>query len=152
MRAVNYEQALNRMATYCSRSEKCTQDVRKKLDLWEIPPQEQTRIVQSLQKEKFLDEDRYASAFVRDKARFNGWGIHRIRLELKKRNLPAEVINNALLQLNPEETLTRLTDLLTKKSKSITAKTEWEAKQKLMRFALSRGFSLEETEKAMREL
>jgi Uncharacterized protein conserved in bacteria len=149
MKTVSYEQALTRLAAYCSRSERCVQDVRKKLDQWEISLQEQSQIIQTLQKEKFLDENRYASAFVRDKARFNGWGIYRIRLELKKRELPAEIITNAIHQLDSEETINRLADLLKKKSDSVKAKTEWEAKQKLIRFALSRGFSMDDVEKAM---
>lgn len=151
-RNMSPDQALSRLAAYCSRSERCPQDISKKLEQWEIAPKERTRIIQFLQKEKFLDESRYASAFVRDKSRFNGWGIQRIRLELKKRNLTSEIIETALQQLNSKETIDRLVELLKKKQPTIKAKTEWEAKQKLMRFAAGRGFSMEEIEKAMEQI
>ncbi|MDL2322945.1 RecX family transcriptional regulator [Bacteroidales bacterium OttesenSCG-928-A17] len=149
MKKLTYEQALHRMAAYCSRAERCLQDVRKKLDIWEFSSQEQSHIIQHLQKEKFLDEMRYANAFVRDKSRFNAWGIHKIRMELRRKNVPDEIIGSALAEINPEETLQRLAELLKKKSRSIKANSEWEAKQKLIRFAAGRGFSLEDIEKAM---
>lgn len=149
MKNLTYEQALHRLAAYCSRAERCLQDIRKKLDSWELPSEEQSRVIQHLQKEKFLNEERYANAFVRDKSRFNGWGIHKIRMELRRKNVPDEIIGNALSEINPEETLQRLAELLKSKSRSIKANSEWEAKQKLIRFAAGRGFSLEDIEKAL---
>ena len=150
MKQINKEQALTRLAAYCSRGERCKQDIQKKLDLWKLSPQEQNEIIQTLQKGRFLNEDRYAKAFVRDKSRFNGWGGYKIRMELKKKNITEETINEALSEIDPEESIRQLSELLKKKSKTIKAESDWETKQKLMRFAVGRGFSLDQVEKALR--
>ena len=70
---ITSEQALSRLAALCSRGEQAESDMRRKLQRWGIDLGETDRIVQRLKEENFLNEERYARAFVRDKARFNGW-------------------------------------------------------------------------------
>lgn len=149
MNTLSYEQALHRLAAYCSRSERCCWDVRRKMEEWEIPDAQQHQIIQQLQKEKFLDEERYCKAFVNDKTRYNRWGVHKIRFELRKKQLPEDLIRNTLKNLDPEENLERLRLLIEQKKKSVKGKNEWEIRQKLLRFAAGRGFSQEEIEKAL---
>ena len=144
MNKINYEQALQRLAAYCSRSERCISDVCRKLDALEIPADWQKRIIQHLQKEKFLDENRFCKAFVNDKAKYNRWGIDRIRFELRKKQISEPLVCEALKALDPEESMERLRILIEQKKKSVKGKNEWEIRQKLMRFAASRGFSLED--------
>ena len=151
MNKLKYEQVLHRLAAYCSRSERCVWDIRRKMNIWEIPSDQQNRIIQHLRKEKFVDEERYCKAFVHDKAKYNRWGIHKIRFELRKRQIPESLIQEALKNLNPEETRERLRILLEQKKKSVKGKNEWEIRQKLLRFAASRGFSQEDFEKAVSE-
>jgi len=54
--------------------EVCTFDARQKLQRMEIEGEEADVIIASLTKDKFIDDARYASAFVRDKSRLAGWG------------------------------------------------------------------------------
>ena len=152
MKKLSYEQALSRLAAYCSRSERCLWDIRRKLGQWELPASDQARIIQVLQKEKFLDEERYAFAFVRDKTRFNGWGIQRVRFELKRKSISSEIIEKALTEICQEETLDRLIALLKKKQASIKSRSEFETRQKLIRFAAGRGFLLGDIAKALGNL
>ena len=146
MNTFNYEQALRRLAAYCSRAERCGWDVRRKMEEWEIPREQQNQIIGQLQKEKFLDEERYCKAFVNDKSRCNQWGIHKIRFELRKKQLPETLISEALKNLDPEENRERLRLLIDRKKKSVKGKNDREIRQKLMRFASGRGFSQDEIE------
>jgi len=146
MNKLSYEQALRRMAAYCSRAERCSWDLRRKMEEWEIPAEQQNQIIQQLQKEKFLDEERYCKAFVNDKTKYNRWGINKIRFELRKKKLPEPLIREALKNIDPEENRERLRLLIEQKKKSVKGKNEWEIRQKLMRFAASRGFSQEDIE------
>ena len=141
MNNLNYEQALNRIATYCSRAERCVFDVRRKLDIWEIPLEQQNKIIKKLQKEKFLDEERYCKAFVNDKTKYNRWGIYKIKFELKRKKIPDLFIEKVFENINTEENIERLRLLIEQKMKSVKGKNEWEIRQKLMRFAAGRGFS-----------
>jgi len=149
MNKLSSEQALHRIAAYCSRAERCIWDIRRKMDEWEISAEQQNRIIQQLQKEKFLDEERYCKAFVNDKSRYNRWGINKIRFEFRKKQLPEPLIKEALKNINLEENRERLKLLIEQKKKSVKGKNEWEIRQKLLRFAASRGFSLEEIEKVL---
>jgi len=146
MNKLTYEQALHRLAAYCSRAERCIWDVRQRMDAWEIPADQQEPIIQHLQKEKFLDEERYCKAFVNDKTKYNRWGINKIRFELKKKQIPESLISGELKNLLPEENRERLRLLIEQKRKSVKGKNEWEIRQKLLRFAASRGFSSDDIE------
>ena len=150
MSTLSDEQALRRLAAYCSRSERCIEEVCRKMNLWEIPADSQNRIVQQLLQEKFLDEERYCKAFVNDKAKYNRWGIGKIRFELRKKQIPEPVIREALKNLDPEESRERLRVLIEQKKKSIKGKNDYDIRQKLLRFAASRGFSQEEIESVLR--
>ncbi|GHT11913.1 hypothetical protein FACS189415_0070 [Bacteroidia bacterium] len=149
MKQINPEQALHRLAAYCSRAERCVSDVRRKMEAWEIPCEEQSRIIGRLTQEKFLDEGRYCRAFVNDKSKYNHWGAYKIKYELAKKQIPGHLIREALENIDSEENLEQLRLLLEQKRKSIKGKNEFEIRQKLMRFAASRGFSQGEIEKAL---
>lgn len=149
MNTLSYEQALHRLASYCSRAERCIGDVRRKMEEWEIPAAQQNQIIQQLQKEKFIDEERYCKAFVNDKTHYNRWGIHKIRFELRKKQLPEALIKEALKNVDPEENRELLRLLIEQKKKTVKGKNEWEIRQKLLRFAAGRGFSQEEIEKVL---
>jgi len=97
------EEALNRAAAYCSRQERCVYDVECKLEAWNVDPDEFGAIIERLKKEKFIDEERYATFFVRDKFRFNGWGKVKIRWALKKKNVDPAAVAKALDVINPLE-------------------------------------------------
>lgn len=149
MNKLTYEQALHRLAVYCSRSERCAWDIRRRMDEWEIPSGQQNQIIQQLRKEKFIDEERYCKAFVNDKAKYNRWGINRIRFELRKKEIPDSLIREALKNLDPEENRERLRLLIEQKKKTVKGKNEWDVKQKLLRFASGRGFSQEDIDNVL---
>jgi regulatory protein len=143
---ISFEQALNKLANYCSRAERCIYDVRRKLEVWEIAKDEQNKIIRRLQQEKFLDESRYCRAFVNDKSKYAHWGAYKIKYALKKKQIPDELIREALENLDPEENREQLRRLIERKRKTVKGKDEFEIRQKLMRFAMGRGFSLQEIE------
>jgi regulatory protein len=146
------DEALYKLAAFCSSSERCLQDVRKKLIVWEIPEIQQEVIIKRLQKEHFLDEERFCRAYVNDKIKFNHWGNNKVKYELVKKGISEKTINNALEAMNQEETREILIQLLAKKRLSIKAKNEFEAKNKLVRFAIGRGFPLNEINYCMKKL
>jgi regulatory protein len=149
---ITYEQALNRLTVYCSRAERCLADIRRKMDLWEISDAEQKKITQYLKQEKFLDENRYCRAFVNDKFQYNRWGVHKIKYELAKKQLPESLIREALENIDPEENRRQLHSLIEQKRKSVRGKDDFEIKQKLIRFAASRGYSLQDIESVLKEV
>lgn len=145
-------QALNRIAAYCSRTERCEYDVRKKLTTWELEGDTIKRIIERLKKEKFLDDSRFARSFINDKLKFNKWGRTKIIFELKKRQVSESIYNPILNELSTDEFEQQLMHILSIKVKSVKAKNDYEKKTKLIRFALGRGFPMDSSIKCVDKL
>ena len=80
-------EALHRAAALCSSSEHCIADIREKLSRWGIGEPDARTIVERLVQERFIDEERYAIAFAKDKFRFSGWGRIKIRYALQQKRI-----------------------------------------------------------------
>jgi regulatory protein len=120
--------------------ERCEHDVQKKISKFNFPENEITEIIEFLKKEKYIDEHRYAEAFVNDKYRFNKWGKYKINFALKQKHIPEPIILEALKKIPDENYHSLLFDELSKKLRSLPKNSDYELKTKLYRFAASRGY------------
>ncbi len=145
-------QALSRLGALCARAEYCLQDMRRKMDAWELPPGANERIIQRLVKDGYVNENRYAHAFVRSKFRFNRWGRDKIVRMLQQKGINQENIDDALTELNEEELDDTLLELLTAKSRHLNYKNDYDRYVKLLRFAVSRGFSLDSARRCLEKM
>ena len=152
MKPITEESALSRLANLCARAEYCIQDMRKKMSAWELSEEAQTRIIARLLKDRYIDENRYAHAFVRSKFRFNRWGRDKIRQALRLKGISDDDIADGLSEIQSEESDTMLKELLRKKSRTIKYNSDYERYMKLLRFAVSRGFSLDDARKAIESM
>ena len=119
---------------------------------WELPEGAEDRVIEKLVKEKFIDECRFSRAFVRDKFRYNRWGKIRIRQELKLRQISQKYIDEALKEIDSSDNLSTLSEIIRKKRPSVKGKNEYEIKAKLIRFALGRGFSMDDIAKVIGDI
>ncbi|OFY57669.1 MAG: hypothetical protein A2V50_00840 [Bacteroidetes bacterium RBG_19FT_COMBO_42_10] len=132
--------ALSRAMALCSKHEYCIDDIRTKLLSWGMGDNDSERIINTLVKEKFLDEKRYSEIFVREKFRFNKWGRIKIAAHLKSKKIHSEIIKNALDLIDNEQYIEVLKDILSVHRKHIKAKNQYDLKGKLLRYGLSKGF------------
>ncbi len=139
-----------KLSALCAASEQCIYDMRKKMQRWELTEEQQQSIIDRLVKEKYIDENRYAHAFVRDKSRYNRWGAVKIKNELRKRNISSLDIEDALTELSDDDTLETLRELIDKKRPTVKGRSEYEINAKLIRFALSRGFEMSDVLKVLK--
>jgi regulatory protein len=135
-----YKTALSKAMAQCSKREYCTEDIRSKLELWGVGSADTERIIAALIKENFINESRYASAFVRDKFRYNKWGKIKIAAHLRIKKIPSDKIRTALESIDYEVYIKVLRELIEKHKKSIKAKNQYALKAKLLRYGLSKGF------------
>lgn len=133
-------EALHRAAALCSSAEHCTADIREKLARWGVTEADSRTIIDRLVQERFIDEQRYAVAFVKDKFRFVGWGRIKMRYALQQKRIDGSDIDHALATLDEEQYNDRLLELLQAKSRSIRDDDPEARRAKLFRFAASRGF------------
>ena len=137
-----YQTALSKAMALCSKSEYCINDIKTKLSAWGVNDNDALRIVHTLVKERFLDERRYAGYFARDKFRFNKWGRIKIAAHLKMKNIPSEIIKEALGTIDNEEYAAVIKDLLTKRRRHIRARNQFDLRGKLLRYGQSKGFEI----------
>lgn len=134
---------LQKAAAYCSQAEHCTAEVSGKLQQWGAASEQIGQVLAVLESEGFLDDRRYAEAFVRDKFRYNKWGRIKIARALREKGIGQNITDIALQQLDPDDYKGVLQDLLKAKQRSVKGRTKYEEKQKLIRFALGRGFEMQ---------
>lgn len=134
------QEAYLQLAALCAQAEHCGQEMRDKMRRWGMDSSVQDRVIARLTQERFIDEERYARAFVSDKIRYNKWGRRKIQQALWQKRIDADVQKRVLSEVEEQEYLDVLRPLLKQRRKTIKAQTDYELNQKLFRFALGRGF------------
>lgn len=134
------EQALNLLMNRCAKSETCTSDARKALYRWQVPVESHQTILDQLIAQKFIDDSRYAAAYVREKATLSRWGSYKIRAALRAKQIDEETVNEALAQLEEHDMAGKLEEQLRRKLRTIKAKNAYDLKNKLLRYGVGLGF------------
>ena len=137
------QEAYLQLAALCAQAEHCQQEMRDKMRRWELDEAVQNRIVSRLVKERYVDDERYARAFVKDKIRYNKWGRRKVQQGLWQKHIDPDIQQRVLDEIDEKEYLDVLRPLLKQKRGSIRADSDYEMKQKLVRFALGRGFGFD---------
>lgn len=138
------DEAFASLMRLCARAERSSGDALRLMRNWGVAQNEQQGVLQRLIKERFIDDRRYAEAFVREKMRLSAWGKYKITAALKRKGIADEIITEAMAELNPSDNKKRLQDRLQTKIKHIKYDTEYQLKTKLIRYALSLGFEMDE--------
>ena len=144
--------AYEKAALLCSKSEKCSSDILEKLKLWGLSSEESEPVIEQLIAEKYLDDERFARAYVKDKFRFNHWGKQKIAHMLNAKRISQEILELAFEEIEEEGYSDELRKLLTDKEKSTKAKDKYDKRNKLMRFALGRGFESSKVYEIFKEM
>ena len=131
------------LAALCAQAEHCQWEMLEKMRRWEVPEEAQARVMQRLVSERYVDDERYAQAFVKDKIRYNKWGRRKVDQALWQKHIDEDIRKRVLDEVDDDEYLSVLRPLLKQKRKSTKANSDYELNQKLMRFAMGRGFTFD---------
>ena len=142
---------LERLQRQCARAEYCTGDIRRKaLKALEGDAEAADKIVSSLVADHFVDDRRYAGAFVREKSSLQGWGEAKLRYMRAGKGIAREVIADALTEIDPDKASAKLLKLLQAKARTLEG--DPAIRLKLLKFGLSRGYGYDEVDAALRRL
>lgn len=134
-------QALARLEELCARAEHCQSEMRDKLMQWGIPSSDAAKVMDSLRQHKFVDDARFARAYVHDKFAYQRWGRRKIAQGLMTKRISRDDIDAALSEIDAEEYAQALQQLLrTKLRVDPSLLDTYEGRTRLYRFALQRGF------------
>ncbi|MCI2083005.1 MAG: RecX family transcriptional regulator [Bacteroidales bacterium] len=139
------ERILERMMRLCSMREYCISDISAKISRLANSSGEavdREAILKELQDQGYLNEDRFAAAFARDKSALDGWGPAKITFALRKKGVSSQAIERAIGGIDEEKAGGKLKKMLAAKSKSLEG--DPMKRSKLIKYALSRGYGYDQ--------
>ena len=137
------EQALAALMRLCARAEKSQEDARRLMRGWGLAERDAEGVLAKLVRDRFIDDARYAGAFVREKLRLSGWGEYKIRPALQRKRIDRALIDAALAEADRSGMDERLRRQLERKARTAKYTTQYELKTKLIRYGLSLGYDYE---------
>lgn len=146
------EQVLYKLTSLCARAEYCQHDMLEKMRKWEVNSVDKAEIMEYLLREKYVDEERYARHFISDKLRFNKWGRRKVEQALYMKRIPESIYRPILDEQCDEDYEVILMPLLRNKLRTVKGKNSYDIRNKIIRFALSRGFETDLVLKAVDKL
>jgi len=139
---LSFLEAKHKIEAYCAYQERCEKEVVDRLNKWDIYGEQADVIIADLISNNFLNEERFAEAFVSGKVRIKRWGKIKINQHLKQKQISAYSINKALNSIEDELYVLNLNHLIEKKKKDLKViKTlSFENKVKIQRYLQSKGY------------
>lgn len=135
------QQAYSRLTALCARSEHCQQEMLEKMRQWGISEEEQAEVMARLISERYIDDERFTRAFVNDKIRYNKWGRRKVEQALWLKHIDRDIAQQVLNDIDDSEYINILRPLLKQKQRTLKASANQE--RSLIKFALSRGFTMD---------
>ena len=142
-------QALQSLMRLCARAEKSSGDALRLMRGWGVPESEREGVLAKLIEQRFIDDRRYAEAYVREKSNLSGWGARKIAFQLHQKGIDKEIISTSLATLDSDAQLQQLTAKLERKIRTIKAANNYELRGKLLRYGMGLGYDYEMTRSAI---
>ncbi len=136
-------EAKAKLESYCTYQERCAQEIVSKLSSWQIFGEQQDILIADLISHNFLNEERYAEAYVSGKFNIKKWGKQKIIAQLKAKRISAYSINKALKTINEDDYLKTLDLIADKKWALIKGTNKWDKIAKLKRYLYAKGYENE---------
>ena len=146
------DEAQKRLEHYCAYQERCHKEVSQKLYDMKMIPEARDQIIVHLLQHNFLNEERFAKAFVRGKFRIKKWGKQRLQLELKRKDINNTIITIALKEIDTEDYFITFDALAEKKLETIRESNLQKLRKKLADYLLYRGWESQMVYDKIREL
>lgn len=146
------EQIIHKLESYCAYRERCEAEVRQKLFALNVENKAWDFYLNYLKENNFLNEERFAIAFTRGKFSMKNWGKRKIMQELQLKKIDTPKIRQSIEQIDDGMYYLRLQDLLFKKNKAIKDADVLKRKQKLINFALQKGYEIDLINEALKEI
>lgn len=151
IKQITKQEALNRLQQLCSKTEKCRYDINQKLKQWKFQG-DAHEIIRSLEEDNFINEERYAYAYTKDKIKFSSWGKNKVKYYLKGKGIPEVSILKALNEFPENEYQKIIEREINKKYKSLKKGNKYNDKQKILAFSAQRGYETDLTVKIVDKL
>lgn len=144
----SFNQVYQAVINLVSRREHSRLEVKQKLLQKAYPPQLVEQAISSCCESDYINDTRYCSSFIRIKSN-KGFGLTRIKMELKQKGINAERIQQSIEEL--ELDWFQLALQCYRKKYASVAICDFKERQKRQRYLFSRGFDSEQVRFAIEE-
>lgn len=145
------EKAFQRLAALCSRGERSSGDMERKMREWRMTEPVRSRVLQRLAEGKYVDDERFCRAFVHDKIEFDLWGRRKIEAALSQKGISSGVYTPILDSIDESVYIDKLSKLIAGKRRTMSCADRREAEMRLVRFAIARGFAYHEIKEVLNQ-
>ena len=132
--------ALKKILHYCDYQDRCKKEIFTKLDSFELSESDKSFIVEFIQDEGYINDERYCRSYVKSKLNLKKWGINKIKLSLVTKGIDRTIIDEVVSEIDQGSYKEELVNLL--KNKKINESDPYKRKAKLIRYAVGKGYSL----------
>lgn len=139
-REAAWGEAFSKLSSLCARSEHSSGEMLDKMRRMNLDDDACQRVLDRLISERFVDDERFARIFVREKIRFDRWGRRKIEQALYRKGVAADISRRVLDEVDDADYVAELRKLIATKRRSLKANSDYELNQKLTRYAMQRGF------------
>lgn len=140
---------ITQMERFCAWQERCPFDVHRKLMSYHLSEEQEESVIKYLKDNQFLDEERYVESFVRSKVK-SAWGKQKIVAALRAKQIPSAVIDRFCAEISTDDYTEKLRQSIEKWQRSHPNVEN--ARPKLIRHLLSKGYGMEEVMRAMNDV
>ncbi len=134
------EQALSSLMRQCARAERSSGDALRLMARWGVAPDQRIEILQRLISDKFIDDRRYAEAYMREKLNLSGWGARKIASSLRAKGVAEGIVSELISDIDRSSMGERLYSKLERKFATVKGKDSYDRKSKLIRYGISLGY------------
>lgn len=144
----------DKMAKYCLYQDRCHWEIELKLRDFDLIPEAKEEVISKLYQYGFINEERFTLQFVRGKFKQKKWGRNRLRMELKKRQIPEKMIQNAFRsEIDLDQYEKTLRNLTQKKYESLKLERDsFKKQQKIKNYLAYKGYEFDLIQDVLNEL
>lgn len=137
---MNRDVALKKILHYCDYQDRCKKEIFAKLNTFELVDDDRNFIVDFLNDEGYINDERYCRSYVKSKLSLKKWGVNKIKISLISKGVDRDIIDTVVSEIDQDSYKEELIKLL--ENKKINESDPYKRKAKLMRYAVSKGYSI----------
>jgi regulatory protein len=137
---MNRDVALKKILHYCDYQDRCKKEIFTKLNSFELTDYDRDFIINFLNDEGYINDERYCRSYVKSKLSLKKWGVNKIKISLISKGVDRDIIDTVVSEIDQDSYKEELIKLL--ENKKINESDPYKRKAKLIRYAVGKGYSL----------